>query len=74
MSERKPFAVKCTGCGHLWALFYTPLELGRAANLMKGAKCPSCEGGPKGIAIATEDDINAHPSLFSGTNEERTSD
>jgi hypothetical protein len=53
--ERKPFWGKCSKCLHCWAIAYLPMELGKAAKLMKAASCPKC-GEHKGITVAKQND------------------
>lgn len=50
MSERAPINARCGACGHVWAVCYLPMQLDKAAALMKAARCPMCGGGKVFVA------------------------
>lgn len=50
--ERKPQWVKCGACSHHWIAMYMPMEVEKAALLMKRATCPMC-GEAKRISFAS---------------------
>jgi hypothetical protein len=43
---RQPMNGKCAdpGCAHEFVVCYLPMELTKAAELMKRARCPMCAG------------------------------
>ena len=43
---------RCEGCGHEWVIVYLPMELGKAARVMKRACCPACGASSKSIVVA----------------------
>ncbi len=49
--EKKPFHVNCGDCGHTWALFYFPMEMGKTAKVSKKAICPMCAASGKRIFV-----------------------
>ncbi len=51
MSERRPALFHCHPCGHVWPALWTPLEMSKAAKLMK-AGCPKC-GEPRKLYTAS---------------------
>lgn len=53
--ERKAFWAKCGTCSHCWPICYLPMEVMKAAALMKSAACPSC-GERKRITVAKQKD------------------
>ena len=53
---KEPFNVRCDDCDHHWTAAYTPMELGRMANLLKGVRCPMCGASSQHI-FPTEDTI-----------------
>lgn len=51
---KKPFWVKCSACGHIWAAAYLPMVAELFGKLTK-VRCPMCAHGPKGILVAKQD-------------------
>lgn len=51
MADRRPLHVKCDACWHIWVVLYLPMEMLRAAAVMKGAACPMC--GERKVFLAT---------------------
>lgn len=52
---RKPFWAKCPTCSHCWPAAFLPMEINKAADLMKRAACPNC-GETKHIKVAKQND------------------
>lgn len=50
------FYGKCPSCNHVFLVAKLPMELGRAAQLMKRASCAMC-GETKGILVANAADV-----------------
>lgn len=44
---------KCQACGHIFLVAKLPMELTKAALLMKRAACPQC-GETKNLSVAPE--------------------
>lgn len=40
--RRNPFHGMCSRCEHVWVICYLPMEVTKAAELMKRAACPMC--------------------------------
>jgi hypothetical protein len=56
MSEaRKPFWVKCTADGHVWAAAYSLMDAETFGATIQAARCPWC-GARKGIVVAKQND------------------
>lgn len=52
--ESRPFWVRCEDCQHTWAPLSLPMEMRKAANIMKlHSKCPNCKG--KNVVVAKQD-------------------
>ncbi|MEN5278888.1 hypothetical protein ABE527_18325 [Brucella sp. TWI432] len=49
---KKELRAQCGGCTHIWVVAYLPMELTKAATLMKNAACPNCAS--KSIFLAPE--------------------
>lgn len=50
--------VTCEPCKHTWIIAYLPMEMARAATLMKSARCPKC-GEKNKIMVARDAEIVA---------------
>lgn len=49
---------KCHSCSEVFLVARLPMQLDKAAKLMKRAACPTC-GETKGIKLATADDVRS---------------
>lgn len=56
--DKSPVNVRCTVDNHIWTALYTPMEMGAAARVLKGVRCPLCGAPASKIVMATEKDIN----------------
>lgn len=59
MRAGTPYFVACRPCGHVWTLFCVPIEVSKAARIMKKAYCPRCTAGARGIVTANPEQIEA---------------
>jgi hypothetical protein len=53
-ADRIALSVVCGKCAHQWVAMYLPMELARAAKILKGLCCPSCGALNKHIRAAAE--------------------
>jgi Zn finger protein HypA/HybF involved in hydrogenase expression len=52
--ESKPFWVKCDDCSHTWSPLSLPMEMRKAAKIMKlHNKCPNCRSKKVFVAKQT---------------------
>jgi hypothetical protein len=51
--ERQAFWAKCGACAHCWPVFYLPMDVEKAAKLMRHSICPNC-GESKQIFVAKQ--------------------
>lgn len=51
----KPFWAKCWSCEHIWPAAYLPMEMAKAAKVLRAATCPKC-GERKRVGVAKQDD------------------
>lgn len=42
MSAKTELRVRCGDCDHRWVAVYLPMEMSKAAQIMKRACCPAC--------------------------------
>jgi hypothetical protein len=54
VSERRPVAVRCVPCSQRWVALYLPMEMTKAAELLKGLHCPNCGSPASDIRLAGE--------------------
>jgi len=56
--SRAEMWVTCPPCKYTWIVAYLPMEMAKAARVMKAAHCPKC-GEKKVLTVATEAEIVA---------------
>jgi len=49
--------VKCADCDHVWTAVHLPMEMAKAARLLKNTSCPNCAAGSKRVFLASAADI-----------------
>ena len=54
--------VKCGPCAHVWIAMHLPMEMSKAATIMKRLCCPKC-GETKKIYMAEKADIPSEEKL-----------
>ncbi len=50
-SEKSPLWVQCLDCGHAWVALYAPMELGKAASLLRNLHCQNCGASASRISF-----------------------
>ena len=42
IANSQDFWVHCNGCNHEWVAMHTPIEIGKAVQIIKRVICPKC--------------------------------
>jgi hypothetical protein len=46
--------VRCLGCEHVWCALHLPMELAKAARVLRTIHCPKCAAGPNRVVCVDE--------------------